>query len=172
MANRKLTDASVPELTTLSDDDWGYVVDASDTLESPEGTSKKVKYSRLKAFLKPYFDTIYQLKIPYTTENRSNKQNSLATDGSGTKYPTVDAINSAISGFLVQITSKRYSGLGQTYTIPSNAVAFKCYINDQVQHIEDVDFISDLNTFTQTGTTVTFKKTITTGQRIIIDFYI
>lgn len=31
-----------------------------------------------------------------TKENVSNKQNSLATDGTGTKYPTVDAVNAAI----------------------------------------------------------------------------
>lgn len=72
----------------------------------------------------------------------------------------------------IGIYSLRFAGLGQDYLIPTDGVAFKCYINDQVQHIEDVDFISDLNTFTQTGTTVTFKKTITAGQRIIIDFYI
>lgn len=31
--------------------------------------------------------------LGYTPENVSNKQNSLAIDGTGTKYPTVDAIN-------------------------------------------------------------------------------
>lgn len=41
MANRKLTD--LPELLSIANDDFLYVVDKSDTTESPEGTSKKIK---------------------------------------------------------------------------------------------------------------------------------
>ena len=69
------------------------------------------------------------------------------------------------------ISSIRLSGLGQTYTLPENAVAFKGWINDGVQHKEMTGFESDLNTFTQNGLIVTFKKSITTGARIIIDYY-
>ena len=35
--------------------------------------------------------------LGYTPENDANKQNSLATDGSGVKYPTVDAVNTKVS---------------------------------------------------------------------------
>lgn len=35
--------------------------------------------------------------LGYTPENIANKQNSLATDGSGVKYPTVDAVNTKVS---------------------------------------------------------------------------
>lgn len=35
--------------------------------------------------------------LGYTPENNANKQNSLATDGSGVKYPTVDAVNTKVS---------------------------------------------------------------------------
>jgi len=170
MANRKLT--VLPELTTISDDDLGYVVDVSDTFESPEGTSKKVKYSRLKTFLKLYFDTIYEAALSFIPEDRENKQNSLSIDGTATKYPTVDAVNAAIVGFTTQITSLRFAGLGQDYTIPTGAIALKAWINDGVQQLEMSGFESDLNTFTQTGAIVTFKKTIPTGARIIIDFYL
>lgn len=69
------------------------------------------------------------------------------------------------------ISSIRFAGLGQTYTLPENAVAFKGWINDGVQQKEMTGFESDLNTFTQSGLIVTFKKTITTGARIIIDYY-
>lgn len=69
------------------------------------------------------------------------------------------------------ISSIRYAGLGQTYTLPENAVAFKGWINDGVQQKEMFGFESDLNTFTQSGLIVTFKKAITTGARIIIDYY-
>jgi hypothetical protein len=69
------------------------------------------------------------------------------------------------------ISSKRFSGSGQTYTLPENAVAFKGWINDGVQQKEMTGFEADLNTFTQSGLIVTFKKAITTGARIIIDYY-
>lgn len=35
--------------------------------------------------------------LGYTPENEANKQNSLATDGSGVKYATVDAVNTKVS---------------------------------------------------------------------------
>jgi hypothetical protein len=66
----------------------------------------------------------------------------------------------------------RFAGLGQVYELPINAVAIKGYINDGVQHLEKIGFETDLNTFTQDGIEVTFKKTILTGQRIIIYYYI
>lgn len=41
MANGKLTDKT--ELLSPANGDWLYIVDISDTSESPEGTSKKIK---------------------------------------------------------------------------------------------------------------------------------
>ena len=72
----------------------------------------------------------------------------------------------------IGIFSVRYSGLGQTYEIPESAVVVRGWINDAPQHVENIGFESDLNTITQAGTTITFKKTITTGQRVYIDYYI
>jgi len=177
MANRKLT--VLPELTTLSDNDWGYVVDASDTLESPEGTSKKVKYSRLKAFLKPYFDTIYQLKIPYTTENRSNKQNSLTTDGSGTKYPTVDAVNAAFEA-LVPPPFLIYDGIigvtvgfsvgQQSFILPVGAVCQCVYLAHAKQYKTTANNVSLVNRWSQSGNTVTITKVPVLNNYIYIEF--
>jgi len=42
---------------------------------------------------KAYADT-KQTALGFTPENVANKQNSLASDGTGTKYPTIDAVNS------------------------------------------------------------------------------
>ena len=69
------------------------------------------------------------------------------------------------------ITSIPFAGAGQDYVLPTGAIAIKGWINDAPQHLEQIGFESYLNTFTQTGATVTFKKTITAGQRIIIDYY-
>lgn len=46
---------------------------------------KRVTWANIKATLKTYFDTLY--------EKLANKQNSLAVDGTGEKYPTVDTLN-------------------------------------------------------------------------------
>lgn len=72
----------------------------------------------------------------------------------------------------ISLQSIRFVGSGQNYTLPETAIAFKAWINDGVQHKEQAGFESDLNTFTQLGDVVTLKKTITAGQRIIIDYYI
>lgn len=57
MANRKLT--VLPELTSLDDNDWGYVVDISDTSESPQGTSKKFRKSSLWDYIRGKTDNRY-----------------------------------------------------------------------------------------------------------------
>jgi len=73
---------------------------------------------------------------------------------------------------LQTISSLRFIGAGQTYVLAVGGIAFKGWINDGVQHLQQAGFESDLNTFIQIGNDVTFKKTITAGQRIIIDFYL
>lgn len=72
----------------------------------------------------------------------------------------------------IGVFNKRYAGSGQDYILPDNAIAFEAHINEAVQFPEDPSYISDLNTFTQTGNTVTFKKTILAGQRIRIKYYL
>lgn len=49
MANRKLTD--LPELLSPTDDDFFYIVDASDTTESLQGTSKKIKRKNIISYV-------------------------------------------------------------------------------------------------------------------------
>jgi len=132
MANRKLT--ALPELTALDDNDWDYAVDVSDTSESPQGTSKKVRKSTLWDYIRAKTDSRY--------------------------------------GTVIAIVNQRYPGAGQSYIIPDGAIAFEAHINEAVQFLEDSSYVSDLNTFTQTGTTVTFKKTIMAGQRIRIKYYL
>jgi len=133
MANRKLTEA--PELTNLDDNDWGYVVDVSDTSESPQGTSKKFRKSTLWDYIRG------------------------KTDG---RYGTVTIIS-----------SQRYSAAGQDYILPlSGATATIAYIDDYPQHLEDPSFLSDLNTYIQTGDTITFKQTIETGSIIRIYYHL
>lgn len=80
MANKKLTDLT--ELTTPADNDFLYIVDVSDTTESAQGTSKKIRKDKVDSGA--------------SKENIANKQNDLTPDGTGTKYSTVDAINEGV----------------------------------------------------------------------------
>jgi len=81
MANKKLT--YLTELTTPADGDFLYIVDVSDTSESAQGTSKKIRKSNITPVISG-------------KEDVANKQNDLTPDGTGTKYPTVDAVNAGL----------------------------------------------------------------------------
>jgi hypothetical protein len=72
----------------------------------------------------------------------------------------------------IGIFSIRLAGSGQTYELPENAILIRGWINDAPQHLQSFGFESDLNTVSQSATTVTFKKVISLNQRIIIDYYI
>jgi len=133
MANAKLTQKT--ELTSLDDNDWGYVVDVSDTSESPQGTSKKFRKSTLWDYIRGKADARY--------------------------------------GTVTVISNQRYEAAGQDYILPlAGATASIAYIDDYPQHLEDPSFLSDLNTYIQTGDTITFKQTIETGSRIRIYYYL
>lgn len=100
MANEKLTDKT--ELLTPADDDFLYIVDVSDTTDSPEGTSKKIKKSNVSGnnqvyskivyvnAVSPNTATIFDLNNPPITNDNSLKADVanlyVGTDSSGWVY--------------------------------------------------------------------------------------
>ena len=70
--------------------------------------------------------------LGYTAENAANKQNSLIADGSGAKYPTVDAINLALT-----TKADLVGGLVPQNQLPS--------------YVDDVLEFADLASFPSTG---------------------
>jgi hypothetical protein len=63
--------------------------------------------------------TSYQPTLGFTPENAANKQNSLNIDGTGTKFPTVDALNSyGITVDLIDALTVDFA-LGYSYKINS-----------------------------------------------------
>jgi len=143
MANKKLTDLT--ELTTPADGDFLYIVDVSDTTESAQGTSKKIRKDKVDSGA--------------SKENIANKQNSLAIDGTGTKYPTVDAVNTIDLQKVVDVggsamvsdesgkigalyVTTDFSALTNENSIRGGALA----INDGFFEISQSDYISGINT--------------------------
>lgn len=61
-----------------------------------------------------------QASLGFTPENVSNKQNNLAVDGTGTKYPTVDAINSF--GIVVDLIDALTVDFALSYAYKINSV--------------------------------------------------
>lgn len=53
--------------------------------------------------------------LGYTPENVSNKQNSLTVDGTGIKYPTVDAVNSEFSNKVSELSAPDYFYTGSLF---------------------------------------------------------
>jgi len=78
MANKKLTDLT--ELTTPADDDFLYIVDVSDTTESPQGTSKKIRKDKVD--------------LGASKENIANKSDIYTTDTE--KYYSATYVNGVL----------------------------------------------------------------------------
>jgi hypothetical protein len=77
--------------TPIDADIVGYVdTEASNVI-------KKATWTNIKAFLKTYFDTIYQAALGFTAENSANKKTDL-TDNSDTYYPSQKAVKTAVDG--------------------------------------------------------------------------
>ena len=91
MANQKTTDLDA--VVTPVDADLLHSV--QDVATTP--VDKKITWTVIKAFLKTYFDGIYQAALGFTAENSANKETS-ALDTSTSKYPCNNVVKSAVDG--------------------------------------------------------------------------
>lgn len=99
--------------------DYGIKNNSTQTVTTPvnivtqgsDGTYGKATYSTLPL-------TTTQTNALNLKENTANKQNSLAVDGSGVKFPTVDAVNLNLAGkenIANKQTTPVYDGTGAKY---------------------------------------------------------
>jgi len=117
MANRKLT--ALPELTTLDDNDWDYAVDISDTTESPQGTSKKVRKSTLWDYIRAKTDARYGTVIAIVNQRYP---------GAGQDYIIPDgaiAFEAHINEAVQFLGDPSYTSDLNTFTQVDNIIKFK-----------------------------------------------
>ena len=82
--------------------------------------------------------------LGFTPENVANKQNSLAVDGTGTKYPTVDAVNGGLdaklsTGNIVFETTGNFSNIQNL--IDSNPVGTTIYLKQNTTYTQTDELI-------------------------------
>ncbi len=107
MANERLTDQ--PTLTTIADGDWLYVVDVSDTTDSPQGSGKKITKFNLNLDTATFGGSI----VPTSPAPPSGKAYWLATqDGTYTNYGGV--VVNANSIAVISVTSAGVFSISQT----------------------------------------------------------
>jgi hypothetical protein len=89
--------------------------------------------------------------LAYTAEDVANKQNSLAVDGTGTKYPTVDAVNAELRALLpTPLSGNVLRGNGTAYAA-----------------ISEVEFLRNKNAFAKSS----LAPTITARQLFAFDSF-
>ena len=65
---------------------------------------------------------------------------------------------------------ERFAPAGQVCTIPEGATAISATLDGYPQYKEQAGFLSDLNTFTQTGDAITFKTDLDSNSQILITY--
>jgi len=124
MADRKLTDTEIPAITSIANGDLIYIVDVSDTTDSPEGSSKKSTFTTIKAFLKTYFDTLYATALGSDDNYVTDAQLVVISNTSGTNTgdETTATLKTKIDEYLgfacSDETSNLATGLVVTFRMP------------------------------------------------------
>lgn len=119
------------------------------------GDSRFVEESEVEVIIQEIKDNlhIYELK--------ENKQDNLSPDGTGTKYPTVDAVNDKFQELEEEI---------------SNVSGDKTYVHEQMVASNIWDFTHPLEkkpsvtTLDSAGSTIMGKVTIMSNDRIVVEF--
>ena len=126
----------ITDLLNNKQNNLGYTPENITNKSDSYTASSSTTYSSTKALVDGL--ATKQNSLGYTPENTSNKQNSLNIDGTGTKYPTIDAINSGLDekeNNIISGTISEYFRGDKTWQIlDKNSIG-----------LNNVDNVSDLN---------------------------
>ena len=144
--------------STLSN--WQELLTPTDAVQSVNGQTGVVNLTKSDVGL-GNVDNTSDLNKPISTatqtalglkENVANKQNSLAIDGTGTKYPTVDAVNNELA-LKQNILTNPVTGVG-SQTAPTTYA-----LQDGTILYHSVKWFTPTGTVSTSGTTVTSAGT-------------
>jgi hypothetical protein len=91
-------------------------------------------YSTIKGIIDYFTSSRVVSILGFTPENLANKQNSLAVDGTGIKYPTVDAVNAGLSG-KANINNPTFTG---SVVVPTATLANQAVNKAQLDILKNV----------------------------------
>jgi hypothetical protein len=91
-------------------------------------------YSTIKGIIDYFTSSRLVSILGFTPENVANKQNSLAVDGSGSKYTTVDAVNAGLSG-KANINNPTFTG---SVVVPTATLANQAVNKAQLDILKNV----------------------------------
>lgn len=105
--------------------------------------------------------------LGYIPENSSNKQNSLAPDGTGTKYPTLDIVSSSISSINVNLNLKEDKS-NKTNNVAGNENSTSSYLSVSGSYSYFQQKLTDSNLGTFISTSLTPKTTPVDADYIVL----
>lgn len=124
MADKKITDPTIPLATNIADNDVAHIVDVSDPTDDPAGTSKRTLFSLVKSTLKTYFDTLYSSYSEWATYTGTRAGGDLVItlgdyddQGNGTKIVVDDDGEFIEVNKLFQGTIGRFTSYNSTPTL-------------------------------------------------------
>jgi hypothetical protein len=109
-------------------------------------------------------------RVASGSEVKTNKQNSLATDGTGIKYPTVDAINGILATSQNQIKNSRFlffDDVNNPITVFNQAGTPTYTIEDSIFATKQMHVICKIGDRLQ----IKYGITITSGNKYSLGFY-
>jgi hypothetical protein len=106
------------------------------------------------------------LSLAYVA-NQPTKTSDFINDGDGA-YPFITAANIPPASTVITLTFPRLTVAQQDFEIPLGKIAKQAFVNGAIWYLNDANLATEPNTFTQSGTTVTFKTTQPIGKLIVI----
>jgi hypothetical protein len=153
MAKKRLTDPSIPAITSIDLADLMHIVDVSDTTSHPLGTSKKMSINQLMALITSNIDTFLELTdTPANYTGSALKYVRVNSGETGLEFATIDLSN-------YQLTSEKGAANGYAPLNGSTKID-SLYLPS---YVDDVLEYANLASFPVSGETGKIYVDVATG---------